>query len=61
MAELVKEAAGYHAVHLTEEPTRALVWEVIAEYLRPWVPQNAHVLEIGARLSIAARNDHPDI
>ena len=48
MAELVKEAAGYHAVHLTEEPTRALVWEVIADYLRPWVPQNAHVLEIGA-------------
>ena len=48
MAELVKETGGYHSVHLTEEPTRALVWEVIADHLRPWVPENAHVLEIGA-------------
>ena len=48
MAELVKETGRYHSVHLTEEPTRALVWEVIADYLRPWVPQTAEVLEIGA-------------
>lgn len=48
MAELVKESDGYHSVHLTEEPARALVWEVIADYLRPWVPEHAHVLEIGA-------------
>jgi SAM-dependent methyltransferase len=48
MAELVKETGAYHAVHLTEEPTRALVWEAITEYLRPWLPPAAHVLEIGA-------------
>ncbi len=44
----MKSAGRYHAVHLTEEPTRALVWEVIAESLRTWIPERAHVLEIGA-------------
>ena len=38
----------YHAVHLTEEPARALVWQEIASYLSEWVPGQAHVLEIGA-------------
>ena len=41
-------AIGYHDVHLPEDPARAMVWAVIAEYLRPWVPAGAHVLEIGA-------------
>lgn len=44
----MKSTGNYHAVHLTEEPTRALVWEAIAEYLEKWVPERAHVLEIGA-------------
>jgi SAM-dependent methyltransferase len=44
----VKSAERYHAVHLTEEPARALVWEVVADHLRRWVPERAHVLEIGA-------------
>ena len=44
----MKSPGNYHAVHLTEEPTRALVWEVIADYLREWIPERAHVLEIGA-------------
>jgi SAM-dependent methyltransferase len=41
-------ATGYHDVHLPEDPARAMVWTVIAEYLRPWVPARAQVLEIGA-------------
>ena len=41
-------AIGYHDVHLPEDPARAMVWAVIADYLRPWVPAGAHVLEIGA-------------
>jgi SAM-dependent methyltransferase len=40
--------AGYHDVHLPEDPARAVVWRVIADYLQPWVPPDAHVLEIGA-------------
>jgi hypothetical protein len=40
-------ATGYHDVHLPEDPARAMVWAVIAEYLRPWVRPGA-VLEIGA-------------
>ena len=38
----------YHAVHLTEEPARALVWQEIAAYLASYVPPQSHVLEIGA-------------
>lgn len=41
-------AAAYHDVHLTADPNRAMVWEVIAEYLSRWIPAGAHVLEIGA-------------
>jgi SAM-dependent methyltransferase len=39
---------AYHAVHLTESPTRAVVWTVISEYLAPLIAPTAHVLEIGA-------------
>jgi hypothetical protein len=38
----------YHRVHLTHDPARAQVWRVIAEHLAPWVPSDAHVLELGA-------------
>jgi SAM-dependent methyltransferase len=39
---------GYHAAHLTADPSRAVVWRVVAEHLAPWIPAQAHVLEIGA-------------
>ena len=39
---------AYHAVHLTEEPARALVWQEIAAYLAGYVSPPSHVLEIGA-------------
>jgi SAM-dependent methyltransferase len=39
---------SYHAAHLTPDPARTGVWRVIAEYLAPWIPHGAHVLEIGA-------------
>lgn len=39
---------AYHAAHLPVHPARAGVWRTIAEYLTPWVPAHAHVLEIGA-------------
>ena len=39
---------GYHAAHLTPDPARAVVWQVIAEHLGRWIPSGAHVLEIGA-------------
>ena len=38
----------YHAVHLTPDPARTVVWRTIAEYLAALVPPQAHVLEIGA-------------
>jgi len=41
-------AAGYHDVHLPEDPARAGVWQVIAEYVQRWVPEDARILEIGA-------------
>jgi SAM-dependent methyltransferase len=46
----VSDAApgGYHAVHLPEDPMRAMVWTVIAGYLRPWLAPSDHVVEIGA-------------
>jgi SAM-dependent methyltransferase len=40
--------AGYHEVHLPEDPGRAVVWQVIAEYVAGWVPRDARILEIGA-------------
>jgi SAM-dependent methyltransferase len=39
---------GYHAAHLPEDPARAIVWKVVAEHLEPWMPDNGHVLELGA-------------
>ena len=42
------ERTGYHAVHLTPDPARAIVWRVIAEHLGRWIPAGADVLEIGA-------------
>ena len=44
----MSRGAGYHDVHLPEDPARAVVWRVIAEYLERWVPPEAHVLEVGA-------------
>ena len=41
-------STGYHEVHLQDHPARKRVWEVIAGHLSQWVPQDAHVLEIGA-------------
>ena len=41
-------AGSYHAVHLTEDPARALVWQIVADHLARWIPPDAHVLEIGA-------------
>jgi SAM-dependent methyltransferase len=38
----------YHEVHFTPDPVRALVWQVVADHLAPWIPAQAHVLEIGA-------------
>ena len=45
---MTARAGGYHDVHLPEDAARAVVWTVIAEHLREWVPSDAHVLEIGA-------------
>jgi SAM-dependent methyltransferase len=39
---------AYHAAHLTPDPARAAVWGAIAAHLAPWIPHEAHVLEIGA-------------
>jgi SAM-dependent methyltransferase len=44
----MSRSAGYHDVHLPEDPARAVVWRVIAQYLQRWVPPDARVLEIGA-------------
>ncbi|MEO5895927.1 MAG: class I SAM-dependent methyltransferase [Vicinamibacterales bacterium] len=41
-------ASAYHDVHLTEHPARQGVWRVITDYLAPWIPAHADVLEIGA-------------
>jgi SAM-dependent methyltransferase len=38
----------YHEVHLTPDPVRAMVWQVVADHLSSWIPPQAHVLEIGA-------------
>ena len=39
---------SYHAVHLTPDPARDVVWRVVADHLAHLVPPHAHVLEIGA-------------
>jgi hypothetical protein len=39
---------AYHAVHFTKHSARAVVWRVLADYVARWVPENAHVVELGA-------------
>ncbi len=39
---------AYHAVHLPHDPARDMVWRVVADHLRRWIPADARVLEIGA-------------
>jgi SAM-dependent methyltransferase len=39
---------SYHAVHLTQNDARAVLWHVLVEYLAPYVPNDARVLELGA-------------
>jgi SAM-dependent methyltransferase len=41
-------AAAYHAVHLPQDPARAVVWRAIARYAARWIDPGAHVLELGA-------------
>lgn len=38
----------YHAVHLTKDAAREVVWKVLTKHLAPYVPPQAHVLELGA-------------
>ncbi len=45
---MTETRAAYHAAHLTPDPARAVVWGAIADHLAPWVPADAHVLEVGA-------------
>jgi cyclopropane fatty-acyl-phospholipid synthase-like methyltransferase len=47
-ADAPASAAGYHHAHLTHDPARTIVWSVVAAHLARWVPETAHVLEIGA-------------
>lgn len=39
---------AYHDVHLTEDPNRRIVWDVLNPYLSRWIPSDNHVLEIGS-------------
>jgi SAM-dependent methyltransferase len=39
---------SYHSVHLTPDPARDVVWQVVASHLAHLIPPQAHVLEIGA-------------
>jgi SAM-dependent methyltransferase len=41
-------STSYHAVHLTEDPARRIVWDAVARHLAAYVPPDAAVLEIGA-------------
>jgi cyclopropane fatty-acyl-phospholipid synthase-like methyltransferase len=47
-AGLRRSLASYHAVHLTEDPARRIVWAAVARHLADYVPPDAAVLEIGA-------------
>jgi len=38
----------YHSVHLTQDDARSILWDVLVEYLQPYVPENARALELGA-------------
>jgi SAM-dependent methyltransferase len=40
--------AGYHESHLTEDPSRTIVWDAVTRHLAALVPPRADVLEIGA-------------
>ena len=48
MSDSQAKAAAYHAVHLREDPVRAVVWGVIADRLSRWVHPDDSVIEIGA-------------
>jgi SAM-dependent methyltransferase len=39
---------SYHAAHLVDDPRRATVWKAVAHHLAPNVPNDSHVLELGA-------------
>lgn len=39
---------AYHAAHLTPDPARAVLWQVLSEYLARYIPPTASVLELGA-------------
>jgi SAM-dependent methyltransferase len=39
---------SYHNAHLTEHQARKVVWQAISRFLEPYVPADAHILEIGA-------------
>lgn len=41
-------SAAYHAVHLPHDPAREMVWGIVADHLRRWIPADGRVLEIGA-------------
>ncbi len=39
---------SYHSAHLTAHQSRKVVWQVISRFLKPYIPADAHILEIGA-------------
>jgi SAM-dependent methyltransferase len=39
---------SYHAAQLEKDPAREVLWKVLAEHLSPFIPEDAHVLELGA-------------
>jgi len=41
-------AAGYFASRFSYDPGRASVWQVMGEYLQPFIPRTASVLDLGA-------------
>jgi SAM-dependent methyltransferase len=44
----VQAGHTYHEVHLTRHPAREAVWKVLADFVAPWIPDDSHVLELGA-------------
>ena len=40
--------AGYHAAHLTQDDSRAVLWGVLTDYLSRYIAPEARVLELGA-------------
>ena len=62
--------AGYHEVHLPEDPARALVWQVIAEYVARRLDLRSDDLlprlvgQVSLALTLSAYThwlDHPDL